>query len=130
MRIKTSHLSNFEVLDMSEFVGDALDHNLFKGSRETLKFNEMELVVANLERVSLDGSREHLIRGLGGLINSVEDHVLDEFVAELLQHALVEHGGRPCFGHALVEYSHAIDTKASSHNLDFGVVENYEYNHN
>ena len=123
------HVSNFEVLDMSEFVSDALDHTLFKGSRETSEKPEMELVVASLGRVSLDGGRKELIRSLGGLIESIKDHVLDKFVAELLQHALVEHGRRPCLGHALIKHGHAIDCKASSHNLDFGVVENYKFKH-
>ena len=114
---------------MSEFVSDALDHTLFKGSRETSEKPEMELVVASLGRVSLDGRREHLIGGLGGLIDSVKDHVLDEFVAELLQHTLVEHGRRPCFVFATVKHRHTIDFEASMHHLDFSFVKNYKYKH-
>ena len=78
---------------MSEFVSDALDHTLFQRSRETFEPYEMKLFVASLGCVSLDGGREELIGGFRCLIDSVEYHVLDESVAELLKHALVEHGG-------------------------------------
>ena len=109
---------------MSEFVSDALDHTLFQRSLKTIELDEMELVVASLGRVSLDGGWEELISGLCGLLYSLEDHVHDESVAELLQHALVKHGGRPCFGHASVKHSHAINVEASFHVLDFGIFEN------
>ena len=50
---KTRHVSNLELLDMSELLFDALDYSLFKRSLETTKIRETELVVTSIGRVSL-----------------------------------------------------------------------------
>ena len=100
---------------MAEFLSEVFENALLQRSLHAFALTKIELLKASLWRVSLDGGREHLIRGLSGLIDCVEYHVLDELIAELLKDALVEHGGRPCFDQALVKDSHAIYLKASLH---------------
>ena len=82
------HVSNFEILNVSEFVFDALDHALFQRSQKTTEFIEMELVVASLRRVSLCDGRQDFIRRLCSLIETFNDWILDKTVAVDLEQAL------------------------------------------
>ena len=53
----------------------------------------MELIVARLERVSLDYGREVLICSLSCLSDILNDQIFDDSVSKLIENALVEHRG-------------------------------------